>query len=190
MTSLNLIRRLHQHRMWAIGRLLYAVQDLTEEELQRPLPIGQGSVWRTLTHLIAADFAWIEALEGNPEPLFPGDVPGRLPGNQAGSGTLRNLAELRTRWAEIDAHWERSLQGLAEESLTDLVEKVSTSSAAGKRFSVRRSDILMHVCLHSQYTVAQLVNMLRQLGRSPAPDVMLITLARSELADAGPPGGA
>ena len=70
--------------MWVNHRLLEAVRPLGEEQLRRPLPIGQGSVWRTLTHLIAAESNWLEALLGNEVSLFPGDAPGKLPGNQEG----------------------------------------------------------------------------------------------------------
>ena len=40
--------------------------------------------------------------------------------------------------------------------------------------------MLLHVCTHAQYTTAQLVNMLRQLGVDRLPDVMLISMARQE----------
>ena len=61
-----------------------------------------------------------------------------------------------------------------------MVYKVSTSSWAGGRFGTRRSDILLHVCTHGQYTTAQVVNMFRQVGVAALPDVMLISLAREE----------
>ena len=73
MTASDLVRRLHRHRMWVNHRLMEAVSPLGEEQLRRPLPIGQGSVWRTLTHLIAAESNWLEALLGNEVSLFPGD---------------------------------------------------------------------------------------------------------------------
>ena len=57
---------------------------------------------------------------------------------------------------------------------------MSTSSGFGRRLAVRRGDVLLHLSLHAQYTTAQAVNMLRRLGVSPLPDVMLITLARAQ----------
>src|SRR5690606_40387715 len=62
------LRRLHQHRMWVNQRLLDAVRPLTDDQLHQPLAIGQGSVWRTLTHLMAAEYVWLEALLGNESP--------------------------------------------------------------------------------------------------------------------------
>ena len=45
--------------------------------------------------------------------------------------------------------------------------------------------MLLHLCTHAQYTVAQAVNMLRQAGAEALPDVMLISLARQESENAG-----
>lgn len=182
MTATETIQRLHQHRMWVNHRLWEAVGGLSEEQLQQALPIGQGSVWRTLTHLYAAEYVWLEAMLGDERPLAPGDAPGKLPGNQEGEGAAQSLAELIARWEELDGRWKAFLEGLTDASLDGVIYKVSTSSAAGQRHAVKLSDCLLHVCTHAQYTTAQLVNMLRQLGRRELPDVMLITLARQEAA--------
>jgi hypothetical protein len=42
--------------------------------------------------------------------------------------------------------------------------------------------VLLHVCTHAHYTVAQGINMLRRLGvpTDRLPDPMLITLSRQE----------
>jgi uncharacterized damage-inducible protein DinB len=180
MNASDLIRRLHQHRRWVNGQLLDAVQNLNEEQLRRPMAIGQGSVWKTLTHLLAAEFVWLEALYGNENPLLPGDVPGKLPGNQETGGAIASLDDLRGKWRSLDERWNDYLAHLTDESLDEVVYKISTSSRLGKRYGTRRGDVLLHVCTHAQYTTAQLVNMLRQLGMAPLPDPMLISLARSE----------
>lgn len=182
MPAAALIRRLHEHRMWSNARLLGAARALTDEQLRRAMPIGQGSVWATLTHLMGGDFQWLEALLGNEAPLMPGDLPDALPGNQRGQGAARSPDELATRWDAINARWNDYLASLNDESLDETVYKVSTSSGRGRRFGTTRRDILLHVCTHAQYTAAQLVNMLRRLGVAELPDVMLITLARDEAA--------
>ena len=180
MKASELVRRLHQHRMWVNRRLRESVQPITDAELQQPFPIGQGSIWKTLTHLLAAEYIWLEALLGDDDPLLPGDAPGQLPGNQQGDAPIRSLDDLIAMWQEVDRRWDIYLQNLTDESLEDIVYKFSTSSGKGKRHGTRRADILLHVCTHAQYTTAQLVNMLRRLGKTSLPDVMLITLARQE----------
>jgi uncharacterized damage-inducible protein DinB len=180
MNASDLIRRLHQHRMWVNRQLLDAVQNLNKEQLRQPMAIGQGSVWKTLTHLLAGEFVWLEALCGNENPLLPGDSPGKLPGNQEADGAIASLDEFRDRWHTLDERWNDYLPRLTDESLDEVVYKISTSSGFGKRHGTRRADVLLHVCTHAQYTTAQLLNMLRQLGVAPLPDPMLISLARSE----------
>ncbi|PHQ34796.1 damage-inducible protein DinB [Rhodopirellula bahusiensis] len=180
MKAIDLIHRLHAHRMWVNRRLREAVRPLSEEQLRKPLAIGQGSVWRTLTHLLAAEYVWLEALLGNESPLLPGDVPGKLPGNQEGEEAIISLDELVSKWEQLDERWGKYFDSLTDNDLDELVYKTSTSSGRGKRLGTRRADILLHVCTHAQYTTAQLMNMLRQLGVSTLPDTMLISLARNE----------
>ncbi|MEZ5939745.1 MAG: DinB family protein [Planctomycetaceae bacterium] len=79
------------------------------------------------------------------------------------------------RWKELDARRQDYLNQLTDAEFEDVVFKVS-----GQRAATKRSDILLHVCTHAQYTTAQLVNMLRQAGQTDLPDVMLISMARTE----------
>jgi uncharacterized damage-inducible protein DinB len=109
---------------------------------------------------------------------MPGDVSGKLPGNQEGEGPIRSLDELALKWEELDQRWNVYLDSLTDDDLGEIVYK--TSSGRGKRHGTRRADVLLHVCTHAQYTTAQLMNMLRQLEVTPLPDVMVISLARQK----------
>ena len=155
-----------------------AARKLSDAQLQETFAIGQGSIWKSLVHLYAAEYVWLEALLGNESAIAPGDVAGKLPGNQEGTGGVTSLAELDLRWAELEARWRKYLNDLTPERLDDSVYKVRST---GGRFSFRRADLLLHVCTHAHYTAAQVVNMLRHAGAETLPDPMLITLARSEM---------
>ena len=179
MNALDVVQRLLQHRQWATARLRDAARPLTKEQLEQPFPIGQGSVWRTLTHLMAAEYVWLSALQGKTA-LMPGDTEAALPGNQQGENPIASFAELDTRWDELDARWRDYVATLTPETLESNIDKVSSMS--GKTYSTRVLDVLLHVGTHAQYTTAQAVNMLRHLGVEPLPDVMLISLAREESA--------
>lgn len=181
MGSLDIVRRLHQHRMWANHKLIEAAERLPQEQRERQLAIGQGSIWRSLVHMYAAEWAWLAALRGNEDPVLPGDRPDGLPGNQQGQGGLASLAELKTAWQEVDRQWSNYLADLEEPALDRVVHKVSALSR--KRAATRTLDILLHVCTHAHYTTAQVINMLRQVGADSLPDPMLITMARQELAN-------
>lgn len=179
-TAVELIRRLHQHRDWVNRQLLAAAESLSSEQLHQVFEIGQGSVWKTLTHLYAAEYVWLEALQGNENPVAPGDSPDKLPGNQESATAAATLSELCEWWLELNRRWSQYLDSLHPDQLDEMVCKIS--SLSGTRADTRRSDILLHVCTHAQYTTAQLMNMLRHLGVKQLPDPMLITLARQELA--------
>jgi len=179
-TAISILQRLHQHRGWANQNLLEAAAGLTEEQLWREFPIGQGSVWKSLLHMFAAEYVWLESLLGNEDPLLQGDLPGKFPGNQLGEGKIATLEELRKKWVEQQARWTRYLEALQPEALNDMVVKIIMSTR--QRMATKRSDILLHVCTHAHYTAAQVVNMLRQLGVQTLPETMVISLARRELA--------
>ena len=106
MNGADLIRRLHQHRAWVNRKLIDSAEALSVEERQQQFPIGQGSIWKSLLHLHAAEFVWLESLLGNEEPLLKGDLPGKIPGNQEGAGAMRSLDELKARWHELESRWQ------------------------------------------------------------------------------------
>jgi uncharacterized damage-inducible protein DinB len=183
MNAIDLIYRLHQHRAWVNEELLAAAEQLSADQLRQSFPIGQGSIWKSLLHLYAADFVWLEALQGNESGVAPGDLPGQLPGNQQGPNPISSPQELKSKWSDLTQRWSTYLRQLGPETLDDIVYRISTSSGFGKRHGTRRVDILLHLCTHAQYTTAQVVNMLRHCGAKNLPDVMLITLARQEAAE-------
>src|SRR5262249_3236316 len=154
-------QRLHQHRAWINQNLLASAAALSDEQLRRSFAIGQGSVWKSLLHMYGAESAWLEALLGREQFLVPGDLPGKLPGNQLGQGAIASFDELREKWSQLEGRWSKYLAELSPDSFEDVVYRVRSD---GERFSSRRADILLHVCTHAHYTSAQVVNMLRQLG--------------------------
>jgi uncharacterized damage-inducible protein DinB len=178
MNGIELLQRLHRHRAWVNGNLLTAAATLSHEQLRSEFPIGQGSVWKSLVHLYAAEHVWLEALLGNEEFLVPGDLSGKLPGNQQGEGGVPDLADLRRKWSELEKRWTGYVAGLSPAALEEVVYRKSAS--LGTRLGVRRSDVLLHVCTHAHYTTAQVVNMLRQTGVEKLPETILISLARHE----------
>lgn len=180
MDGVSLVQRLHQHRTWVNRNLLNAADQLSDSQLRATFPIGQGSIWKSLTHLYAAEYVWLEALLGNEDKSAPGDLPGQLPGNQLGEGGVTGLADLRQKWSGLEERWSDYLLSLTAAQLDETVYRKSVS--LGIRFGSRRSDVLIHVCTHAHYTTAQVVNMLRQAGVEKLPESMLISMARHEAA--------
>ncbi|MCG8651856.1 MAG: hypothetical protein MI861_18600 [Pirellulales bacterium] len=131
-----------------------------------------------MTHLYAAEYVWLAALLGDDNPLAPGDAPGKLPGNQEGQDAMESVSDLQSHWLHLEERWESYLGSLQVANLTEQVAK--KNSRSGQLHHTQRSDVLLHVCTHAQYTTAQAINMMRQLGVEPLPDPMLITMARQE----------
>jgi uncharacterized damage-inducible protein DinB len=174
--SVDLIKRLSQHRAWVNNNLLTAAGLLTDEQRQKMFQIGQGSIWKSLLHLYAAENVWLEALLGTESFVTPGDLPGQIPGNQLGPGAITKFEELRAKWSDLQNRWDDYLAKLTAESLDETVYR----ARSGQRFGARRSDVLMHLCTHTQYTAAQVVNMFRQLGIEKLPETMLMAMVRQE----------
>ena len=180
MTAVEILQRTHSHRAWVTRNLLDAAAGLSDGQLRATFPIGQGSVWKSLLHLYAAEYGWLEAALGDDAFVVPGDRPGKLTGNQEAEGGIATLAELREKWATLERRWADHLALLTPESLDEVVYKTSVMLAPGQRWETRRSDVLLHVCLHAHYTAAQVVNMLRQNGVTDLPPAMLTVMARQE----------
>ena len=133
MDAISLIKRLHQHRAWANDRLQAAAAQLDNEKLRATFQIGQGSVWKSLMHMLAAEYVWLETLLGNEQGLFPGDAPGMIPGNQQGAGGIKDLAELREKWKAQEERWKAYLDGLSPADLPRPVEIVPSDGTSLRR---------------------------------------------------------
>jgi uncharacterized damage-inducible protein DinB len=179
-TATFLLTRVNHHRAWVNENLLAAAEALSDAQLRRAFPIGQGSVWKSLLHLYAAEYVWLEALLGDDDPCCPGDVRGKLPGNQLGEGGPQSLAELRQSWTAQEQRWRQYVSAVAADTLDDPIAKTSVVVPAGGRLIVLRAEVILHVCLHAQYTAAQALNMLRQLGVETFPKTMLTQLIWQE----------
>jgi uncharacterized damage-inducible protein DinB len=165
MEAIQILHRLHQYRAWCNRQLLSACRPLSAEQLHAPFEIGQGSVWRSLVHLLAADSLWLDAFEGRPDSPIPCEA------------DFKDLQELANRWADLDRRW---LDALARLDGSDLERPVLRADLRNQRFTLDRVDAHLQVCTHAAYTAAQVVNMLRRLGVAPLPNCMLVAMAYAE----------
>jgi len=170
MNAVDVIRRLRSHQLWTNRRLLDVCRPLSAEQLNRPFEIGQGTLMKTIVHIYAPEFVWCEAIFGNPTPVSPFDI------------HFDSLAELEVAWKSLDERWDQFYAALTEADLDRPITKRSTSSGFNQMWALPLYDVLLHMFTHAQYTAAQLKNMLRHLGVSDLPDVMLITQSRESTA--------
>lgn len=127
--------------------------------------MGPGSIMATLVHLHGAETVWLNVLEQvDPDTNIPG------------ADAFASLEALEEAWRAIDERWERWFATLSVEGLA----RPALRRRGGRDLVTSGGDVLLHVCTHQHYHLAQIMNMLRQLGSlpQPAPSIDLITFAR------------
>ena len=159
------IVRLHEHRLWTRAKILAVARTCSDAELRRPFEIGVGTLFGTIVHLWGAETVWANVLE-------EGDPAFTIPSADA----FPSLAALEDAWKPLDARWTQLLARAAEPAF---LAKPMHRVRDGKTYTTNAHDIFLHVCTHQHYHVAQISNMLRQLGKSLGPND-LIVMAREQ----------
>lgn len=151
-TNSRFVHIMLESNAWATGVLIDACKGLSDEQFHLPFEIGPGSIHNTLRHIIGAMLRWADrigrrsvrpSIESNPQPLSV--------------SALR--AELDRAAAELT---EVSRQITAADAWDEQIE-FAIPNGPSHRFS--RAAALVHVITHGAHHRAQVLNMLRRLGR-------------------------
>jgi uncharacterized damage-inducible protein DinB len=143
------VEKLFAYTHWANGLALGAAEKLLPDQLEQDLGGSFPSVFKTLEHMLAAEWVWYKRLNGvSPTAMFDGH-------------TCKTLYELSERWSINDLQWTALIEVMTDESLAD---RITYTNLAGDTFTVSQAAIMQHVPNHATYHRGQLVNMLRQLG--------------------------
>jgi uncharacterized damage-inducible protein DinB len=143
------LKRLYAYTDWANERVIETIEALSDEQRAQVIPSSFPSILETLTHVTFAEWVWLRR--------FRGESPTAAP-----EGTT--YPEVLQRLRAVAAERRDYLDELSEERLA---APLSYRSLNGDPFSVRLSELLVHVANHSTYHRGQLVTMLRQLGVKP-----------------------
>jgi uncharacterized damage-inducible protein DinB len=143
------INKLFAYTRWANLRALGAADKLSPEHLFHDTGSSFPSVFKTLEHMLAAEWVWLKRVNGiSPTAMFDGHE-------------CKTLYELRERWAINDLEWTAFIEAMNEE---DLAREIHYTNLAGDKLMFRQQQIMQHVPNHSTYHRGQVVTMLRQLG--------------------------
>lgn len=149
--TLNDVHSLYAYNSWANHRVLEVCARLDSAQFSQNLRSSFPSVRDTLTHIMSAEWLWLERWLGrSPSGPPPGDFP--------------DLASLRVRWQEIEADLQSFIAGL---SASDLDRVVGYRNTKGHAFSNSMWQMLQHLINHGTYHRGQVTTMLRQLGAAP-----------------------
>jgi uncharacterized damage-inducible protein DinB len=137
------LNRLIAHLAWADDRVLAALRSATTPD---------PTCLELFAHVLAAEHVWLARLRGDTprHPVWPA-----LSLEQCAALVQSNQRELQT-----------FVTGLGPE---DLGRPITYVNSAGRQFTSRVDDILLHVCLHGTYHRGQIAWELRRSGGVPMP---------------------
>jgi len=155
----NEFLELFDYNAWANRRVFDAVARLPEEQYFRDLKSSHGGIHGTLAHIVWAEQLWLHRWVGKPNPAVPQGA------------DLNSLAEVRSRWEQVEAERGRFLAELFESRLDET--KIVKPSSGGEYIHTFR-QMFHHFIYHSSYHRGQIVTLLRQLGvKPPSTDLIL-----------------
>jgi uncharacterized damage-inducible protein DinB len=150
--QLDYFKTLFDYNYWANKRILDAAEHLDEAQLHTATRGGHESLYRTLIHIMGAEYIWRMRWQGVslPERLNANDFP--------------TLEALRTRWQEEERLMRLFLATLPEEDMTHIVSYVSRE---GNALSVALWQLMAHLINHSTQHRSEVALLLSELGHSP-----------------------
>jgi uncharacterized damage-inducible protein DinB len=153
------IQELYRYNQWANDRAFEAASGLTLEEFTRDLKNSYPSVRDTLTHIVWAEWIWLQRWKGT-------SVQHRFD-----AAEFPDVYALNTRWVELKTEQRAFIESVTVERLGEVVEYVNLQ---GQTWRYRLWRQMYHVVNHSTYHRGQLTTMLRQLGTVPIPTDFLV----------------
>ncbi|HEY7510467.1 MAG TPA: DinB family protein [Vicinamibacteria bacterium] len=152
--------RMFAYNVWANHRLMRIAATLSVDDFKRDLlAASHGGVRGTLTHIMAAEWIWLERWKGvSPPRLFD-------------EGEFADVVALRDRWTLIEGHREEWFRALRPEALG---ETVAYRSTEGVPWEAPLWKLVQHTLNHSTYHRGQVTLLLRALGaRRASTDLVL-----------------
>jgi uncharacterized damage-inducible protein DinB len=153
------VTRLFAYNRWANARAFEGAASLTAEELSRSIGGSFTSVLGTLTHLVGAEWVWLERWHGRSPRALPSD--------------FTSVKDLRERLTAVEEGQKAVLAGLTPERLAS---KITYVNFAGQTFAYALGEAMVHLVNHGTYHRGQVATLLRQLGKKPLSTDYLLYL--------------
>lgn len=134
---------------WANGRLVSAALALSDEQLDRPMEIGLGSLRAILKHIHDGESVWLNRWQGRSETPWPSYDERPV------------MAELGERFRQTAAQRDAFLKTLTP---ADFDRAVTYRDSKGSLFTATLGDMILQGINHSVHHRAQAVNILRRVG--------------------------
>ncbi|MGH9195564.1 MAG: DinB family protein [Acidimicrobiia bacterium] len=159
MIDVTAVRELYRYNRWANGRVFEAISGLTRDEFVKDLGGSYSSVRDTLTHIVWAEWLWLQRWRGtSPQTVFDtADFPWP--------------AALKARWLEVEVEQRAFVEVVTAERLLSVVPYVNLQ---GRTWQYALWRQMYHLVNHSSYHRGQVITMLRQLGAQPVSTDFLV----------------
>ncbi len=157
--DLATIKDLYDFNRWANARVLTAASQLSSEQFLRDLGSSFRSIRDTLTHILAAEWIWLERWNG------------RSPRSMPGGWEFQTVKALTAEWERVEHHQKEFINRLTEEQLQAIVQYVNIK---GETWAYPLWQQLVHVVNHSTYHRGQITTMLRQVAAEPVATDFLV----------------
>ncbi len=141
--------RLLEYTVWANHRIFRPTATLSVAEFRRDLGSSHGGVRGTLTHMLYAEWLWLERWKGL-SPKGPLD-----------ESEFSDVVALRDRWTVLEKHREVWLRSLKASSVSEVIRYRTTK---GEPHEAPLWQLVQHVVNHSTYHRGQVTTLLRLLG--------------------------
>ena len=158
MIDIATIRVMLEYTDWSNGKLLDGAAGCTDEQLDRDLQIGPGTLRRILLHTYNGEMIWLKRWRGIVENPWPGE------------GELVAIADLRSR---LDENARARDAWMATLAPSDAARVQQYRDSKGNLFQATLGDMLVQGVMHTKHHQAQAVNALKRLDAAwPELDYM------------------
>jgi uncharacterized damage-inducible protein DinB len=160
--TLQELKLLHAFNSWATQKIFDTLAAVPPEVVRADLKASHGSIFGTLTHLVAAEKIWLSRWVGRPDRkmLTPEEA--------------ADLPALKKIWEEVGYETARWLGTMTDKRVQ---ETFSMTNVRGETLTPILWQAFQHVVDHSTYHRGQIITLLRQSGITP-PATSLILFYR------------
>jgi uncharacterized damage-inducible protein DinB len=149
---MNLLERLLGHDYATTRELLIICLELSDEQMDRPVDAGWGTLRKTLDHVISNIEAWTDLMMERPVQHFSGQ-----------DSVKRMLERLDQRYPEFAAFALRiEREGRLDELWTDVLDEPPVQKSYG--------GAIGHLITHSMHHRAEILHILKRVGVENLPE--------------------
>jgi uncharacterized damage-inducible protein DinB len=154
--SVDLMRGLYDYHRWANRRLFDHAAGLGDLVVQQDVGVHFSfpTIKGMFAHLYGADRIWLERWQGSSPTRLYGDA------------DFPSLADLRTRWDELEVEQRRFVEALG---VADLERPVHYRDTRGHPYTAVLGPLLQHVVNHATHHRSEIATMLTEVSGAP-PD--------------------